>query len=80
MILRLPETIHRVRRSRSSIYSDVQRGVFPKPIKLGPRSIGWPEKEVDTILDARIAGESEDDIRELVILLEGARLKQRFAE
>lgn len=80
MIQRLPTVIQRAGRSRSSIYSDVQRGVFPKPIKLGLRSIGWIAKEVDTILDARIAGESEDDIRELVILLEGARLKQRFAE
>ena len=80
MILRLPVVIQRTGRSRSSIYQDVQRGFFPKPIKLGPRSIGWPEIEVDAIVDARIAGESEDDIHELVILLEGARLKQRCAK
>jgi prophage regulatory protein len=72
-MLRLPSTIGRMGRSRSSIYKDIARGVFPKPIKLGPRSIGWPEIEVDAIVNARIAGLEEDEIRGLVELLEKGR-------
>jgi prophage regulatory protein len=69
MIQILPEVIQRLRRSRSSIYSDMERGVFPKPIKLGLRSVGWLTSEVDTIIEARIAGLDEDEIRDLVELV-----------
>lgn len=69
MILRLPAVIQRTGRSRSSIYQDIDRAVFPKPIKLGRRSIGWPILEVDTLIEARIAGLDEDEIRDLVELL-----------
>jgi prophage regulatory protein len=74
-ILRLPAVREQLGRSRSSIYLDIQSGVFTKPVALGPRSVGWPDFEVDSICKARIAGKSEDDIRALVIYLEAARLE-----
>ncbi len=74
-ILRLPAVREQLGRSRSSIYLDIQKGVFTKPVALGPRSVGWPDFEVDSICKARIAGKSEDDIRALVIYLEAARLE-----
>jgi prophage regulatory protein len=32
--------------SRSSIYSMMQNGIFPQPIKLTQRSVGWLTSEV----------------------------------
>ena len=33
--------------SRSSIYRKASEGTFPKPIKLGERSSGWLQSEVN---------------------------------
>ena len=53
-IFRLQEVISRTGRSRSSIYADIERGEFPKPIKLGPRAVGWLEVEIDDWIKERV--------------------------
>jgi prophage regulatory protein len=40
--------------SRSSIYSYMARGEFPRQIKLGKRSVAWVDDEVLAWLDERI--------------------------
>lgn len=40
--------------SRSSIYAAMAAGTFPKPIQLGPQSVGWLESEIDAWLQERI--------------------------
>jgi prophage regulatory protein len=72
-ILRLPVVLHKRGRSRSAHYLDIQDGLYTKPVAIGPRAIGWPDDEVDTLNDARIAGLSEEEIRELVTQLEAER-------
>ena len=66
-ILRMPQvkevTGHR---SHASIYSAIKEGLFTKGILIGQRAKGWPSAEVAAINKARIAGFSEDEIRELV--------------
>ena len=41
--------------SRSSIYAGIKAGTFPKPINLGPQSVGWLESEIDAWIRERIA-------------------------
>jgi prophage regulatory protein len=41
--------------SRSTIYKRIAEGIFPKPIKLGVKSVGWVEDEVAKYIEARIA-------------------------
>jgi prophage regulatory protein len=72
-ILRLPAVKSETGSSRSTIYLRIQEGLWPKPVKLGPRSVGWPTSEVIAINAARIAGKSDDEIRALIIKLEAAR-------
>lgn len=72
-MLRLPALKLRLGLSRSSIYKHIESGTFPRPVKLGPRAVGWLDVEINTLLAARIAGRSEAEIRELVITLEAAR-------
>ncbi|GJI89794.1 helix-turn-helix transcriptional regulator [Duganella hordei] len=72
-ILRLPAVKAESGSSRSTIYLRIQQGLWPKPVKLGPRSIGWPSSEVAAINAARIAGMPDDEIRALVVRLELAR-------
>jgi len=72
-ILRLPAVLSQSGASRSTLYLRVNQGLWPKPIKLGPRSVGWPAAEVSTLNAARIAGKTDVEIRALVCQLETAR-------
>lgn len=72
-ILRLPAVLRATGLSRSSNYVRIDDGLFPKPINLGGRAVGWPADEVEAITAARIAGKSNTEIRTLVVMLESAR-------
>ena len=72
-ILRLPIVLKERGRSRSAHYLDIQQGLFTKPVSIGLRAVGWPENEVLALNAARIAGKSNDEIRQLVSKLEAAR-------
>jgi prophage regulatory protein len=66
IILRMPGVIQRTGKRRSTIYKECADGLFPRPVRLGTRSVGWPDNEVDQIIAARIAGASDEEIRRLV--------------
>ena len=57
----------------STFQRHVAEGLFTKPVKLGPRSVGWPASEVAAIHAARIAGQSDEEIRVLVSRLHELR-------
>ncbi len=58
---------------RTKVYDDMQAGLWPRPIKLSIRCVRWPASECVAINRARIAGQGDDQIRELVKRLEAAR-------
>ena len=68
-LLRLPGVRAKYPRCKSSIYSDIADGLFVPPVGCGDRCSTWPEHEVDAIIAARIAGASDDAIRNLVTKL-----------
>jgi prophage regulatory protein len=53
-ILRLPAVKARTGLPRSTIYVRIAQGEFPSPVRLGPRTVGWLESEVEDWLQARI--------------------------
>jgi prophage regulatory protein len=53
-------------RSNASIYNLIRDGLWTKPVLIGQRSVGWPDYEVRAICSARISGQTEIQIRELV--------------
>ncbi len=59
--------------SRSTIYRKIKAGLFTKPVNIGGDRVAWPANEVQAIINARIAGKSEDEIKQLVKSLEAAR-------
>ena len=54
-ILRLPDVLQRCGLSRSSLYSQVAKGEFPKPVKISKRSVGWVESDLDDWVQSRIS-------------------------
>lgn len=49
-IMRFPEVEAKVNRPRSSIYLMISQGLFPKPLKIGARAVGWRKSTVDAWL------------------------------
>jgi prophage regulatory protein len=40
--------------SKSTIYKYISDGLFPSQIKLGPRTVGWLEEDIELWLTSRI--------------------------
>jgi len=55
--------------SKSTLHNLINTGLFPAPIQIGSRSVAWPSNEVETLINAKIAGKSLDEIRLLVKVL-----------
>lgn len=72
-ILRLPSVKSESGLSRSTLYLRITQGLWTKPISLGGRSVGWPASDVIALNAARIAGKTDNEIRELVQTLEANR-------
>lgn len=72
-ILRLPAVKAESGLARSTLYLRISQGLWPKPVSLGVRAVGWPANEVAAVNAARIAGKSDDEVRLLVAKLEAAR-------
>ena len=47
-LLRTKEVIQITGRSRSSIFRDIEKGRFPSPVKIGPKSNAWRQSEIAT--------------------------------
>lgn len=71
-LLRMPDVKRLSSLARPTIYRDIRRGTFPKPVKIGAVS-AWPAAEIAAVNAARIAGKSDDEIRQLVASLHDQR-------
>jgi prophage regulatory protein len=50
----MPATTARTGLSRATIYAKLARNDFPRPVKLGPRAIGFLESEIEEWLAERV--------------------------
>ena len=72
-ILRRPAVSKETGYPRSTLYLRMNQGLWPKPVHLGERSVGWPSHEVAALNAATIAGKTNEEIRNLVVKLEADR-------
>lgn len=54
-ILRRPAVEKMVGLSRSTLYTMMSEGSFPKPIRIGRRAVGWPENSIRDWIAKRAA-------------------------
>lgn len=45
-LIRLPEVLQRTGLRRSAVYEQMQKGTFPRSVKIGPRAATWSEAAV----------------------------------
>lgn len=55
-ILRIEATCERTGLSKSTIYARIKQGSFVDPVRLGPRSVGFLESEINSWLESRPRG------------------------
>ncbi|MDD2701579.1 MAG: transcriptional regulator [Sideroxydans sp.] len=60
-------------RSKSSTHADINAGLLTRPVRTGGRSVAWPRHEINVLNAARLAGKSDDEIRQIVEALHIAR-------
>ena len=52
-LLRRQEVEKRCGLARTTIYRWMRAGMFPEPLRVGPRAVRWPESEIEHWLAAR---------------------------
>lgn len=51
-LLKLPEVLAALPVSRSSWYSGMRSGLYPQPVKIGPKSVAWRRCDIDRLIDS----------------------------
>lgn len=57
-ILRLPEVRKYTGFPTSTIYDHIKKGFLPRPIKIGPRAVGWRLSDLEKWLEERTSPKS----------------------
>lgn len=65
--------------SRSTFYLQIAEGLITRPVQIGARAVGWPNNEIEAIVNARIAGKTQNEIKALVKELESQRAQKAGA-
>ncbi|MGR3782967.1 MAG: helix-turn-helix transcriptional regulator [Albimonas sp.] len=52
-ILRRPEVERAIGLSASTLYKMMEDGLFPRPLRIGRRAVGWPESVVRNWIESR---------------------------
>ncbi|WP_338105798.1 helix-turn-helix transcriptional regulator [Pseudooceanicola nitratireducens] len=73
ILMKTPDVCAATGMKRPTLYEHMAKGLFPRPIKLGPKLATWPQDEVAKINAARIAGKTDDEIKSLVAELTAER-------
>lgn len=60
-VIKLPEVLEIVKCSKAKVYSEMKKGTFPKPIKLGDRAVAWVVADVREWLGNRIKQSKQED-------------------
>lgn len=53
VLYRLPDVITISGRKRSTLYRGIAEGTFPRPVQLGPQSVGWRKSDLDAWIASR---------------------------
>lgn len=62
--LRLPEVKQLTGLAKATLYEQIAKGKFPRPMRLSPGAVGWVESEVQAWLKRRLAARGPQFRRE----------------
>jgi prophage regulatory protein len=53
-MLRRKEVENRTGLKRSTIYENMAKGTFPRPVRIGEKIVCWPEHEIESWLQEQV--------------------------
>lgn len=74
-LIRRPEVLALTARSKSALQLDEKAGLFCPPISIGSRAVAYLKHEVTSVIQARIEGQTSEQIKALVQELIAQRKK-----
>jgi prophage regulatory protein len=63
LILRLADVEFRCGVNRRTIYYWMEQGIFPQPINLGPRTVGWLDSDIEAWIQEKAQASRDDPFR-----------------
>ena len=72
----IDEVLEKTTFGRSSLYTKISKGLFPKPVKIGSRKIAWPQYEVDQMMAFYLSTSDEEERKSFVVNLEKIRAER----
>lgn len=74
-LIKQPAVLQLTAQAKSTLHVNIKRGLIPAAVKIGGRSVAYIESEILAVNAARIAGKSDDEIRQLVARMMADRKK-----
>lgn len=75
-LIRRPECLAITARSKSALQLDEKAGLICPPISIGDRAVAYIKQEVEAVVQARIEGQTTEQIKVLVKKLVQQRTSQ----
>jgi predicted DNA-binding transcriptional regulator AlpA len=51
-LLRIDEVLRRVPVSRASLYEGIKLGIYPRPVRIGKRTVAWRERDIAALIES----------------------------
>ena len=71
--------LRRMDGSRSTLYAQMDKGLFPQSVKIGKRRVAWLEHEINAMMRAYVSSPSEEDLKAFVKGLEAKRFEEEVS-
>ncbi|OKY27658.1 AlpA family transcriptional regulator [Thalassotalea sp. PP2-459] len=65
-LIRRPLVLALTARSKSALFLDEQSGLMPPAISIGDRAVAYLQHEIEAVIQARIEGKTNEQIKALV--------------
>ena len=75
----MDNVLRRMDGSRSTLYAQMDKGLFPQSVKIGKRRVAWPEHEINAMMRAYVSSPSEEELRAFVKKLEVKRFDEEVS-
>lgn len=75
----MDDVLRRMDGSRSTLYAQMDKGLFPQSVKIGKRRVAWLEHEINAMMRAYVSSPSEEELRAFVKKLEVKRFDEEFS-
>ena len=73
------DVLRRMDGSRSTLYAQMYKGLFPQSVKIGKRRVAWLEHEINAMMRAYVSSPSEEELRAFVKGLEAKRFEEEVS-